>query len=237
MRKDIEKKQFGDIELSNKVIVSDPCYTRGTWCAGEMENIKPGTYKTFLQYSDEDDWGVRVAELIVIHESVESIEKEQWEETDIHVGVDSGQAGVFCDTIYPHGNSTGDWGTEGTFYHEACEATLGEGYNELSNWGRIKAQYDDYQEMSEARKKIQLEILEDMAPRFKTSKIVLESIKKGEFTLEKPEWNQGSDILGKGLVSSSGYGDGGYSCHVVKDNDEVVAIKIVYIGEHEDEEE
>lgn len=43
---------------------------------------------------------------------------------------------------------------------------------------------------------------------------------------------------GKGVVSSSGYGDGGYNLYVAKDTllDEIVAAKIVFIGEDDDEE-
>jgi hypothetical protein len=40
-------------------------------------------------------------------------------------------------------------------------------------------------------------------------------------------------IRGRGAVSSSGYGDGGYSCYVRRHpkTDEVIAVKVVFIGE------
>lgn len=226
-----KRKQFEDIELAGKVIVSDPCYTRETWCAGEL-NIKPGHYKTFLQYGDEG----RVAELVIIHSDVDIVEEESWELTDIHVGVDSGQAGIFCDSIYPHGNTTGDWGTKGSFYHEACEATLGEGYENIQSWARLKDSFD----MALSKDKIALEfhmkVLEDMSENFESCKKELDLLKKGVFDLEMPEWNQGGTIFGKGFVSGSGYGDGSYSCLVIKEDEVIVAVKILFIGEDEEEE-
>lgn len=42
---------------------------------------------------------------------------------------------------------------------------------------------------------------------------------------------------GKCAVSSSGYGDGCYICELVKENNEVVAIRIVFIEEDEEDDE
>lgn len=44
-------------------------------------------------------------------------------------------------------------------------------------------------------------------------------------------------VLPFGAVSSSGYGDGGYSCYVSYVNGEIVAAKIVFIGDESEEEE
>lgn len=84
---------MGTIKLGNKVIVSDPCYTLDTWCQKILENVIPGTYHTEINRVD----GVN-AELIVTHEDVSS---HYWEEqSDIEVGVDSGQAGIFSAESY-----------------------------------------------------------------------------------------------------------------------------------------
>jgi hypothetical protein len=53
-----------------------------------------------------------------------------------------------------------------------------------------------------------------------------------DITLSEEE----AGVLLGGVVSTSGYGDGGYDCFVVKSGDEVVAVKIVFIGEDEDED-
>jgi hypothetical protein len=47
----------------------------------------------------------------------------------------------------------------------------------------------------------------------------------------------GNPIDGLGLVSSSGYGDGGYTCWTARnDAGKVIAIRIEYITEYDDEE-
>ncbi|WP_433957783.1 hypothetical protein [Cytobacillus horneckiae] len=56
-----------------------------------------------------------------------------------------------------------------------------------------------------------------------------------DLTLETKE---SAGITKGGVVSSSGYGDGGYELFTIRDeNDSVVAIKIVFIGDEEEEEE
>ena len=44
-------------------------------------------------------------------------------------------------------------------------------------------------------------------------------------------------IDNKGLVSSSGYGDGGYEAYIGKLDDQIVAVKVIFIEDEEDEEE
>lgn len=116
-----EIKQLEDILLSSRVVVSDPCYTRDVWCRGEVD-VTPGTYETFLHYGDEN----RVSKLRIVRKG--SGEAVSTETADFDVGVDSGQAGIFCDTVYPTGQCTGEYGEKGTFYGGICELTLGEGY-------------------------------------------------------------------------------------------------------------
>lgn len=40
-----------------------------------------------------------------------------------------------------------------------------------------------------------------------------------------------------GVVSSSGFGDGGYGFEIVKEDEEVIAIKVIFIGEEEEDYE
>jgi hypothetical protein len=191
-------KEFKPITLSNKVIVSDPCYTRGIWCTGTFDNVKPGKYIPYLIYGSEegsrDD--TRVYELAVVHESADPIFPAQWTEADFEVGVDSGQAGVFCDSLYPVGENNGEYEEPNSFYGACCNATLGEGYRMINDW-------------------------------FAHGK-----------TGPRPEWSQGDSVFDKGFVSCSGYGDGGYSCFfAVDDEDQIIAIKIVFMGEEAEEED
>lgn len=104
-RKDYITEGLGHFELkSGKVMVSDPCYSRDTWCQHLLENVRPGIYNAFVKKSDEKDWGVRCAELIAVHQDqpvdplTVSIPWKLVREADI--GVDSGQAGIFEDLHY-----------------------------------------------------------------------------------------------------------------------------------------
>lgn len=85
------------IELGNKVIVTDPCYSLGTWCTAVIEDVLPGKYETGCEMSDEGNWGNRVAEIIAIHEKygLNHYETLNWKMTEDDIGVDSGQAGIF----------------------------------------------------------------------------------------------------------------------------------------------
>ena len=157
------------ITLGNKVMLSDPCYGMNTWCHGVVENVLPGIYDCYVEYSDEGDWGVRVAEIDVLHQDAK---RYSLRAADFVVGVDSGQAGIFDYDYYEQHHTDGsvndDW------YNRVCAITLSD-----ASAGTI----DD-----------------------------------------------------RGLVSVSGYGDGGYGCYIANDADgNIVGFKIVYI--YDDEED
>ena len=102
------KKQ---IRLGGEVIVSDPCYEVPTWCQEVIKNVRPGMYDTEVEISDESGWGERVHSLTVLHENIKS---PNWEHYSDNIGVDSGQAGVFCMTSYRNDQIAGElpWLTE-----------------------------------------------------------------------------------------------------------------------------
>jgi hypothetical protein len=85
------------IKLGGEVIVSDPCYEVPTWCQEVIKNVRPGMYDTEVDYKESDGWGQRVHSLTVLHENIKS---PNWEHYSNNIGVDSGQAGVFCMTSY-----------------------------------------------------------------------------------------------------------------------------------------
>jgi hypothetical protein len=120
-------KHIGNFNVtSSKLVVSDPCYDRNVWCRGELTGVQNGQWDAFAIISDEDDWGMRVAELFIRHESrpdLEDIDADRC--VEFTVGVDSGQAGFFCDSLYPQGD-TGDYDEPASFYGKACNATLGD---------------------------------------------------------------------------------------------------------------
>jgi len=91
---------MNQINLSENVMVSDPCYTPDTWCQTKLTNVLPGIYNVQVEKSDEGDWGVRVSGITILHESItdDGVSLE-WEDHS-ECGVDSGQCGIFCMTSY-----------------------------------------------------------------------------------------------------------------------------------------
>lgn len=110
----------GDFDVqSGKLVVSDPCYDRGTWCAGVLENVKNGKWTAEVEYSDEGDWGSRVKELRAYADGYR--DHYAYKRVNFEIGVDSGQVCLSDESVYPRGE-TGEYGELDTFYGRACEA-------------------------------------------------------------------------------------------------------------------
>lgn len=172
----------GEFEITNgKMLVSDPCYERGTWCHGVLENVKNGTWEAHAYIEDYGRsllGGTRVKALAVKHKGTDLGWGFQERVADFEVGVDSGQAGFFNEELYPRGEP-GEYGDMQTFYGRACAQTHDE---------------------------------------------------------ENPHQRAGT--IKEGVISSSGWGDGGYACTYVKDKDgQIVAARIDFITDEEDEDE
>ena len=216
----IENK--GTITLGEKVMVSDPCYGLGTWCQGVLENVLPGVYDCNVEYSDEGDWGVRVSAIEVTHESCRgrfiALECE-----DFEVGVDSGQAGIFDYEYYAkyHMDATEREHVDDDWYDMVCDKTL----TQMPN-----PDYEEFcYELTDGS-------VEELKKRFDAFFEYQDSIKSVKY-LSKSD---GNTTDGFGLVSSSGYGDGGYNCWTYKNEDgKIVAIRVEFITEddYEDEED
>lgn len=169
-----QTSELGTFQVtSEKLIVSDPCYDLGTWCAGTLTNVKNGTWKGFVDRG-KTDWGNRCWAVSAFHENFSSKTTRCTELMSFEVGVDSGQAGIFDAAEY-HGGED-DYG-DGGWYDQVCNLTLD---SKLS-----------------------------------------------------------AGVLDGGVVSSSGFGDGGYQCHVARDNGQIVGVKITFIssGDFVDNEE
>lgn len=89
-------KTTGTITLGNRVVVSDPCYSLGTWCQGILENMLPGEYECIYNFDENERC---VSEIYIVHSS---LPKDDLTNTLINctiapfeVGVDSGQAGFY----------------------------------------------------------------------------------------------------------------------------------------------
>lgn len=84
----------GTFEVVDEMItVGDPCYDRN---GVEMLKAKNGTYHVFVKMSDEGKWGVRVAELLAIHEDANFGNNDlEWDPCDFSLPVDSGTMGIY----------------------------------------------------------------------------------------------------------------------------------------------
>lgn len=126
------------IKLSKNVRVSDPCYDDSVWCKTRLTDVYPGEYNVSVEKSNEGSWGNRVSRLTVIHKGyvMECADESNWVEHS-EIGVDSGQAGIFCESSYrndeivesittpemdfvlPYNDSPGD-----AWYEKVCKFTL-----------------------------------------------------------------------------------------------------------------
>jgi hypothetical protein len=217
----IENK--GTITLGEKVMVSDPCYGLGTWCQGVLENVLPGVYDCNVEYSDEGDWGVRVSAIEVTHESCRgkfiALNLE-----DFEVGVDSGQAGIFDYEYYAkyHMDATERPHVDDDWYDMVCDLTL----TYIPN--------PDYEEFHWESTDDSIDPIDNLLAKWDAHEEYMESIKSRKY-LSKSD---GNITDGLGLVSSSGYGDGGYNCWTARNEDgKIVAIRVEFITEDDYEDE
>lgn len=200
----------GTMWVDDKIMVSDPSYDLGIWCQGVLENVLPGEYDCFVKYVDKGNWGIRVAAIQVVNCSyTDSDLKETME--DFEVGVDSGMAGIFDYQHYArHHNKDLDI----SWYDRCFDAT----YTETRN-----PDYEDFEWNIEG------ESIEAMIKRHDEYR----NSTKSQAYFSKLDANV---VYGSGFVSSSGYGDGGYSCWTAKNEDgKVVSIRVEFIGEEDEE--
>lgn len=178
------KQYLGYFDIaSGEVKVSDPCYDSDIWCNHTLKNVKNGKWMAVKVSSDEDMWGIRVAQLYAYVGDEPSEDQFNLVE-DAQIGVDSGQAGIFDLPTYRNNDII----DHSDFLSPARQAEEGE------KWYSACC----------------------------------------DITLAK----QSAGVLTGGAVSSTGYGDGGYNLYaVVDDKGQITAIKIVYIGDGEEEEE
>lgn len=118
-------QDIGSFTTTTSVLrITDPCYEKGTWCAGTLDKCATGTWHGFVQQYDAGDWGIRNSELHVLHESVvgmdqEALDSMPWKPCKFEVGVDSGSAGVFEESRYPASG-----GDDEEFYDRCGKAYL-----------------------------------------------------------------------------------------------------------------
>ena len=203
------------IKLGEKVMVSDPCYGLGTWCQGVLENVLPGNYECEVEYKDEGDWGIRVAAIEVVHEDCGVY---VFEPQDFEVGVDSGQAGIFDYDYYCkyHTDCNNGEHVDDDWYDRVCSLTLE--HKENPDYEPFDFNFDGLN-------------IDEKIEKLRAWKEYSESYKSSKYI----EYLTANSIDGLGFVSSSGYGDGGYTCYTSKNQDgKINAIRIVFISDEEE---
>ena len=219
-----------NITLGQRVRVTETCYDLDVWCAGSLENVKPGEYKTIMREFDEDDWGIRVGTVEIWHESVEP-DYDHLVETDITVGVDSGQAG-FAD--YDYYAAIWNNGEHEDFYFDKC-VTFGhvdvpltpEDIDKLEKFEALSKPYIEamarhfenpedkaLEEKANTILKQWTDIERDLADNhriyFPTTAHVHQTKQQFAHFIATPDC--------KSVFTSSGYGDGSYTCYVKYDD-------------------
>jgi hypothetical protein len=118
---------------SGKVRVTDPCYKPDTWCAGTIENVAKGRWFCNVETEHQGQWGLRQMRIFAWHDKVPMpTTDELWVDSDIDVGVDSGQAGFF-DAEYFNQHHGGEYDDKASFYGKCCATTAHPGHG----WGVI----------------------------------------------------------------------------------------------------
>lgn len=118
---------LGDFELSDKAVISDPCYERPESInrSNAVVDVTPGVWEAEIFIQDEGSWGKRVAELFAYGPSYGN--RHSWEFLTT-CGVDSGQLGVFDYAKYPIGVNgyDSDYDDPENWYRRACNETYDE---------------------------------------------------------------------------------------------------------------
>ena len=82
----------GKLEITDKVLLTDPCYDLGTWCTGEAD-LPKGIYNCYSRTCEG-----RVSSIFILKEDFDSLGQLYLVDLDNpieNLGVDSGQLGIF----------------------------------------------------------------------------------------------------------------------------------------------
>lgn len=118
--------RIGSFQTEGVLCITDPCYTRGTWCAAWDVECVAGPWEAHTVEFEASSGGHRVCVLEANSAAISSavLSQLEWQRTDNDICVDSGQCGIFDQARYPKdGDSTGEYGELDTFYGRACNAT------------------------------------------------------------------------------------------------------------------
>ena len=225
----------GTITLGETVKVSDPCYGLDTWCSGKLENVLPGEYVCSHALVDEGSWGIRVSGIRAVHKDYFNTLPGIYL-SEIDVGVDSGQCGIYDYDYYAQFHTADD--VDEKWYDRVCNMT----YINKHNPGYVPFEESEY--YLPKYKDLEWDKRVNPESQDRESRIwLLVELEKAKvaygYTIQGSQetWHfSASTVDGKCYVSSSGDGDGSYSCAVAKNKDnKIVAIEIIYLSTGEDD--
>lgn len=217
--------EVGTFEIiSGDVIVSDPCYDFDV--DQVLSNVKTGTWKAYVKISMRDE--NRCSELIAIHSDYE-LKDMRWEQSNVGVGVDSGQAGIY-DVEHYKDDSVIDFVPK---YKSARKESsnpwfiLIDEYGEKGFYELIKDQDKFHKELKRVEKefKPRIEVREwdctvrENEPGSKwyaanSARTLNFKNDVGFYDSEEEVISQEGGVIPFGCVAHSGYGDGGYPCEI-----------------------
>lgn len=93
---------------SGHVVIGDPCYS-----TNQTVPALNGSWEAHVETCDAGSWGTRIRRVTVHHKDFDPA--ADMKTVRRQFGVDSGQAGVFCESVYE---------SDGIFYDSCCEETL-----------------------------------------------------------------------------------------------------------------
>jgi hypothetical protein len=231
---------------SGKMIVTDPCYDKETWCQAKLDNVKTGKWHATAEYSDEGDWGDRVASIWVWHDSLGITDPGRDfpncnESIPADIGVDSGQAGFFDLEQYPD-----DPHKDNAFYDAVCKLTLsGIPFSALEEAGVYPMA--DLDKLTDDQKALRASSdYDDRNDYYRQRFISRDGDDTSSNQRNRSKMADALELHGSlgsfgvmpfGAVSSSGFGDGGYNLDVYRENGEIVAATITFIVEDDGEDD
>lgn len=234
-----------DIELGDKVVISDPCYDLDTWCNGVLENVKPGIWHTKAENVNINNWGERCSALIVWHKDVEEPDEDAYEETSIHVGVDSGQAGIYD---YDHFAYIKDDKERDENWYDSIR-TFGSGRKPMTVLRKYLA--EQLRPLHENRMTLEKEL--GWGNLFDNPKYLEAYRAEKNMEMKTNYYGVDEQSLRDGLatyhvnyiwtdkhsvITSSGFGDGGYDCSIARNEDgQIIGIKIDYFPTYDEDDE
>lgn len=128
------------INESGVLFISDPCYDIDTWCTARVK-AKTGEWISFVEKSDEGDWGNRCAVLFAYHKDYPLTDSDDININCSGIGVDSGQAGIFDEKYFKDDSvaTPSNFIPDEPWYSMCCSKTLSKKQADVIPYGAVSS--------------------------------------------------------------------------------------------------